>query len=190
MARFSKVIKDLNIGRQRAIDFLEKKGCPVEDDLNAKLTDEQVALLTTEFAPDKILKKETEKRQAARQEIKERYQAEKEKEKKAAAKEPEMVETVVPEEVKPRFTQVGKIDLDALSGKKKTVAKEEKKPAEETPRVKETPVKKTKAPEPEEEKHAAPIQEEVTETPAPAPVEAAPEAAEEVTAKEAGGEEA
>lgn len=105
MARFSKVIKDLNIGRQRAIDFLEKKGCPVEDDLNAKLTDEQVALLTTEFAPDKNLKKETEKRQAERQERHERFQAEKEKEKKAASKEPEMVETVVPEEAKRALPQ-------------------------------------------------------------------------------------
>ena len=133
MARLGKVIKDLNVGKQRAIDFLEKKGCPIEDDLNAKLTDEQYSLLLEAFSSDKNLKLETEKRQAQRQEIKERNQAEK----KAAAKIPEVVETVVPDEAKPHFTPVGKIDLDALSGKKKpskpaaeAPAKKEEKPAE------------------------------------------------------------
>ncbi len=136
MARLSKVIKDLNIGKYTAIEFLEKKGLPTSDDLNAKLTDEQVELLTTQFAHDKSIRKETDKRQAARQEIKERYQAEREKEKErekkaSTPKEPEMVETVVPDEVKPRFTPVGKIDLDALSGKKKSsAAKPAVKPAE------------------------------------------------------------
>jgi translation initiation factor IF-2 len=145
MARFSKVIKDLNIGKQRALDFLEKKGLPVEDDLNAKLTDEQVDLLTTEFARDKNIKQETEKRQAERQERHERMQAEKEKEKKA--KEPEMVETVVPEEAKPRFTTIGKIDLDEVSGKKKAAkpAEKKEKPASKT-------VEKPKAKAPEEAK--------------------------------------
>ena len=60
MARFSKVIKDLNIGRYTAIEFLEKKGLPIDDDLNAKLTDEQVELLTTQFARDKNIKQETD----------------------------------------------------------------------------------------------------------------------------------
>lgn len=55
MARFSKVIKELNIGRQSAIEYLRIKGLPVEDDLNAKLTDEQVSLLTIEFGHNKNL---------------------------------------------------------------------------------------------------------------------------------------
>ena len=72
------------------IDFLEKKGCPIEDDLNAKLTDEQYSMLLQEFSSDKNLKMETEKRQAERQSIKERNQGEKEK--KAAPKVTETVE--------------------------------------------------------------------------------------------------
>ena len=67
MARLGKVVKDLNIGKQRAVDFLEKKGCPIDDDINAKLTDEQYTLLLKEFSSDKVLKEQTEKRQAERQ---------------------------------------------------------------------------------------------------------------------------
>jgi len=165
MARLSKVIKDLNIGKYTAIEFLEKKGMPVDDDLNAKLTDEQVALLTTQFATDKSIKKETEKRQAERQERHERLQAEKEKEKKV--KEPEMVETVVPEEAKPRFTTVGKIDLDELVGKKKTTKAAEKKEepvaeATEKPKAK-TAKSKEKVEEPKEKVEETP-QEVVAET--------------------------
>ena len=163
MARLSKVIKDLNIGRYTAIEFLEKKGLPVEDDLNAKLSDEQVDLLTTQFAPDKKLKKETEKRQAERQEIKERYQAEKEKEKEkksSAPKEPEMVATVVPEEAKPRFTTVGKINLDDLNGKKKAEAK----PAEKKQAA---PAKPAAAPTSQKPKAAEPAAAEVPESAGP-----------------------
>ena len=123
MARLGKVIKDLNIGKQRVIDFLEKKGCPIEDDINAKLTDEQYTLLLKEFSTDKDIRIETEKRQAARQVIKERNKEELAK--KAAPKMPEVVETVVPEEIMPHFTQVGKMDLDVLSGKKKPVKVED-----------------------------------------------------------------
>ena len=196
MARLGKVIKDLNVGKQRAIDFLEKKGCPIEDDLNAKLTDEQYGLLLEAFSSDKNLKMETEKRQAERQVIKERNQAEK----KAAAKVPETVETIVPEEAKPHFTPVGKIDLDALSGKKKA-AKPEKvaeapapaKPAEKpAPEVK-APVEEKSAPAPVLEKPAAekpavekpatvaPVAKKSAEKPAPEKdVEAAPVAKTEV----------
>ena len=114
MARLGKVAKDLNIGKQRAIEFLEKKGCPIEDDLNAKLTEEQYALLLKEFSSDKNLKIETDKRQAEREKIKERNR---EEQLKKMPKAPEVVETVVPEDAKPHFTPIGKMDLDALSGK-------------------------------------------------------------------------
>jgi len=187
MARLSKVIKDLNIGKYTAIEFLEKKGLPTSDDLNAKLTDEQVELLTAQFAQDKSIRKETDKRQAARQEIKERYQAEREKErekKTASPKEPEMVETIIPDEVKPRFTPVGKIDLDALSGKKKPAApaKPAAKPAEPKPAAKPAepkpaaPEAEKPAPQPEAKAEEKPA---VAETVAPvAPEPAEPKAAE------------
>ena len=158
MARLGKVAKDLNIGKQRAIEFLEKKGCPIEDDLNAKLTDEQYSLLLKEFSSDKDLKMQTDKRQAERERIKERNREEQQK----VIKAPETVETIVPEEAKPRFTAVGKIDLDALAGKKKA-PKAEEKPAE----TKEEPVKVVEETKPVEE--VKPVEAEV-----PAQVETAP----------------
>ena len=124
MARLGKVVKDLNIGKQRAVDFLEKKGCPIDDDINAKLTDEQYTLLLKEFSSDKDLKMQTEKRQAERQVTKERKEEEK---KKVAPKKVETIETVVPDEAKPRFTPIGKIDLDSLKGRRKA------KPASDEP---------------------------------------------------------
>ena len=186
MARFSKVIKDLNIGRYTAIEFLEKKGLPIDDDLNAKLTDEQVELLTTQFARDKNIKQETEKRQAERQERHERMQAEKEKEKKA--KEPEMVETVVPEEAKPRFTTIGKIDLEELSGKKKTAKSAEKKEKLASKTVEKADAKVPEKPQTqdvpatEESNEADNLKEEVTETPNEAAADKVNEAVVETTA--------
>ena len=157
MARLGKVVKDLNIGKQRAVDFLEKKGCPIDDDINAKLTDEQYTLLLKEFSSDKVLKEQTEKRQAERQVSKERKEEEK---KKAAPKKVETIETVVPEESKPRFTPIGKIDLDALTGRRKA----DKTPAKETPSdaaLKEVPSKEEK----QQEAVAPQVTEEVS-TPA------------------------
>ena len=170
MARLGKVVKDLNIGKQRAIEFLEKKGCPIEDDLNAKLSDEQYTFLLKEFSSDKNLKIETDKRQAEREKIKERNR---EEQIKKAPKTPEVVETVVPEEAKPRFTAVGKIDLDALNGKKKAPKAEELAPAPivepEQPALTAEP--KAEAPAPVVE--PAPTAEPKAEAPAPV-VEPAP----------------
>ena len=146
MARLGKVVKDLNIGKQRAVDFLEKKGCPIDDDINAKLTEEQYSLLLKEFSSDKDLKVQTEKRQAERQVSKERNKEDEKK--KTAAKATETIETVVPDEAKPRFKAVGKIDLESLSGSRKK-AKAAAEPAQEA------------APEKESEAPALPKEEEV-----------------------------
>ena len=45
MPRLSKVTKELNVGLQTCVDFLQKKGYAVENSLNAKIDDEQYELL-------------------------------------------------------------------------------------------------------------------------------------------------
>ena len=57
--RLNKVARDLNVGIQTAVDFLQKKGFSIESNPNTKISDEQYALLVKEFSTDKNLKIES-----------------------------------------------------------------------------------------------------------------------------------
>ncbi|MBR7049583.1 MAG: translation initiation factor IF-2 [Prevotella sp.] len=140
--RLNKAIRELNIGLQTAVEFLEKRqeleGTKV--DQNFKLSDEQYEALVEEFKRDKDVKNDAAK-----------LFPKKPKEKKA----PKPVEEVKVEVERPQFKIQGKIDLDSLN-KKPTVQKEEEvaTPAEpvvatpepEAPEVEE-PVIATEEPE-------------------------------------------
>ena len=139
--RLNKVTRDLNVGITTVVDFLQKKGYTVEANPNTKITEEQYAALVKEFSKDKDLKIESEKIIQERQN-KERNKASVSIEDiHPELKKPEVIETVVPEDVRLKFKPVGKIDLDGLKKKKKPAVVE---PAE-TPVVQEGPAK----PEPE-----------------------------------------
>ncbi len=139
--RLNKVTRDLNVGITTVVDFLQKKGYTVEANPNTKITEEQYAALVKEFSKDKDLKIESEKIIQERQN-KERNKASVSIEDiHPELKKPEVIETVVPEDVRPKFKPVGKIDLDGLKKKKKPAVVE---PAE-VPAAQEGPAK----PEPE-----------------------------------------
>lgn len=116
--RLNKVTRDLNVGITTVVDFLQKKGYTVEANPNTKITEEQYAALIKEFSKDKDLKIESEKI------IQERQNKERNKVSVSIEdihpelKKPEVIETVVPEDVRPKFKPVGKIDLDGLKKKK------------------------------------------------------------------------
>ncbi|WP_300726424.1 translation initiation factor IF-2 [uncultured Bacteroides sp.] len=138
--RLNKVTRDLNVGISTVVDFLQKKGYTIEANPNTKITDEQYAALVKEFSKDKDLKIESEKIYQERQN-KERNKASVSIEDLQAEPKPEVVETVVPEDARPKFKPVGKIDLDSLNKKKAKPAvvepvKEEK--AEVKPETAET----------------------------------------------------
>ncbi|MDR2510933.1 MAG: hypothetical protein LBC89_00390, partial [Bacteroidales bacterium] len=61
MARLGQVIKTLNIGIGTAVDFLNKKGQPIEQNPSIKLTDVQEVLLNREFSTDKNMKEKSDK---------------------------------------------------------------------------------------------------------------------------------
>ena len=113
----------MNVGVSTLVEFLHKKGfADVTEDLNQKLTDEQYNLLVAEYSQDKSIREEANRflqdrmsRKAAPEEPVQ--------EEKPARKEPEMIETVIPEEPVIKFKTVGKIDL----GTPKAEAKEEPK---------------------------------------------------------------
>ena len=166
--RLNKVTRDLNVGITTVVEFLQKKGYTIEASPNAKITEEQYAVLVKEFSTDKNLKIESEKFIQEKQN-KDRNKASISIDGFEKPKKEEVVKTVIPEDVRPKFKQVGKIDLDSLN----------KRPA---PKVAEQPVSvKTEQPvskkeEPakvEEQKVEAPqepvVVEEKIQEPAPQP---------------------
>ena len=121
--RLNKVLSELNIGLQTAVDFLKKKSSlgEIKDDAtpNTKISDEQYDALVNEFSTDKAVKTKAEM-----------LFAKKPKEKKVAEK-PEKKAVVAADELlesHPQFKPVGKIDLDTL-GKAKAASKREQSDA-------------------------------------------------------------
>ena len=144
--RLNKVIANLNISSSTAIEFLQKKGFEIEGGLNAKITDEQHELLVKEFSKDKSLKLESEKFSQERQ-SKDRNKAQtvaiegyRQEDNKVDIK------TVVPEEQRPKFKPVGKIDLDELNRPKKGKSAEEKSKPQETAQEPSAPVQQPQQP--------------------------------------------
>ena len=162
--RLNKVIKEFNVGLQTLVDFLAKKGHTVNASPSEKISDEQYELLRKEFGADKDLRNEAEKMLQSRQ---------KEKvEKKAAA---EVIETKVPEDLRPQVVVKGSIDLNPAPKAKEPVAevKPEPKPEPKAEVVAEPKAKESKA----EEKKATPApapEKPVQPAPAPAKKEEAP----------------
>ena len=121
--RLNKVARDLNVGIQTAVDFLQKKGFSIEANPMTKISEEQHALLIKEFSKDQNLKKESERisfeRHNNKEKSKESVSIEGYEPVKKENKLDEVVEikTVISDEIKPRIKQVGKIDLNALSNK-------------------------------------------------------------------------
>ena len=176
--RLNKVTRDLNVGITTVVEFLQKKGYTIEASPNAKITEEQYAVLVKEFSTDKNLKIESEKFSQERQN-KDRNKASISIEGFEPKKEKEdVVKTVIPEEARPKLKQVGKIDLDNLN--KKTapkVVEPAAKVIEQTPKaepVVEKVVERKETPQPEKETPKPVVVEEKkpesTPQPAPAPV--------------------
>ncbi len=165
--KISKVIADLNVGRQTIEEFLHKKGIEIDKSINARIQDDVYEMLVKEFKPDMDLKSKSDKMSNERQ---------KEKAKQNAAKESREIKTVVP---KPKV--LGKIDLDA-AGRPKPVNPAEPKPAapqvekEETKPVEKPVEAKPELPEPKAE--TAPVAPAAPQTPAPAPAPQTPAPAE------------
>ena len=148
--RLNKVTRDLNVGISTVVEFLQKKGFTIEASPNAKITDEQYAVLVKEFSTDKNLKKETEKF------IQERQNKDRNKPTVSIEKEEPKKEEEI--DLRPKFKTVGKIDLDSLNKRPSAPKAEEK--VEEPSKV-EAP-KAVAQPEP---KKAEPVKEEIKPEP-------------------------
>lgn len=149
--KISKAVKDLNIGMQTARDFLKKNEIEVDDNINARISDEAYNLLIQKFKPAMQQKKAAEQIIHDRKEEKAAQAAEK---KRREAEESKTVEVAIQ---KPKV--LGKIELDAKGNpvapkpaapeapKAEDVKMEEKKAEEQKPAPAEFPKEEAK-PEP------------------------------------------
>lgn len=139
--KISKAVKDLNIGMQTARDFLKKNEIEVDDNINARISDEAYNLLIQKFKPAMQQKKAAEQIIHDRKEEKAAQAAEK---KRREAEESKTVEVAIQ---KPKV--LGKIELDA---KGNPVAP--KTAAPEAPKAEEVKMEEKKA----EEQKSAPAE--------------------------------
>ena len=172
--KISKAVKDLNIGMQTARDFLKKNNIEVDDNVNARISDDAYNLLIQKFKPAMQQKK------AAEQIIHDRKE---EKAAIAAEKKRREAEEIKPEVVIQKPKVVGKIELDTKGNPvapkpADTPAPEpevkEEKPQQPAPvAASEAPKAETKPqpqpekaePQPEKEEPTAPQQVNITPQP-------------------------
>ena len=141
--RLNKALRELNIGLQTAVEFLEKRNelGEVKAELNFKLSDEQYKALNDAFSQDKEVRNQAEK--LFTKKTKEKKRAPEPKDNRA--------ESILESSRQQQFKPLGKIDLDQIgkanaaqsAAPKKTEAKET-----ETAAVSPAPV--NKAPKKEE----------------------------------------
>ena len=131
--RLNKVLSELNIGLQTAVDFLKKKSelGEIKDDAtsNTKISDEQYNALVSEFSTDKAVKTQAE--QLFTKKPKEKKVEKPAAPEKAVTKSDELLEQ------RPQLKTLGKIDLDNV-GKPKATSKPEPVVAAE-PQEEDTP---------------------------------------------------
>lgn len=165
--RISKVLSELNIGLDTAVDYLKSKGHEVEKNRNAKVDQAQYDLLLESFASDKTSKDKAETLIQQKREEKEAIQAER----------------VEAEKAKPEVIRgTAKLDGPKISGKIDLTPKPKAAPAKAEPApakveaVKEAPKPAAKAPEAAKPEVIAPAEPTPAKEEVKAPVAEAPAA--------------
>ena len=159
--RLNKAIRELNIGLQTAVEFLESKKNlgEITADQNFKLNDEQYRALVEAFKQDAEVRNEAEKL----------FQKKPKEKKHAPELKAQHTESLLEKSGIQQFKPVGKIDLDKLgkhaSATKSAAPVEKKAPEPKAAAVSQEPKKEPKPAAPKVEKPAAPKAEAPKETP-------------------------
>lgn len=157
--RINKVLRELNISLERAVDYLKDKGIAIDANPNAKISDKEFNILQNQFAGDKGNKEASKEVGEGKRKEKEALRVEREKEIEDKRKQDEVLQkqqvVIKAKAVVTGPKQVGTIDLNP---KKVTPVKAEVKPEVlkvakkvspkiiETPAVKELVVTKKETP--------------------------------------------
>ncbi len=165
--RLSKLARELNVGTSTIVEFLNKKGIPIDSNPNTKVSEEAYNILAKEYSSDLNLKKESEKVNLKNtRERKETVSIENishESEPETRSKEKTIEKPVEIIAAKEPVKIVGKIDLDALKPKSKRPQEAEPKLVAQTKQDKvEKTIKPVQSETPKKEVSKA---EATTETP-------------------------
>ncbi|MCH4156204.1 MAG: translation initiation factor IF-2 [Muribaculaceae bacterium] len=137
--KISKVARDFNVGTQRIIEALSKKGITIDSNPNSRISDEQYEMLVKEFQPDKDQRIKSEEfineRQSQKEKSKSSARAATESEK--AQKQPKVEEIKTEVEQMNRPKVLGKIDLAQVG--KPAPKQTEKKPEPQQPKQQQQP---------------------------------------------------
>ena len=133
--RINKILRELNISLDRAVDFLKEKGHEIESSPNAKISQEEYKVLCGQFSADKgnkvasleVSEEKRKEKEALKRELEKEQEA-----KRLQEEERQRQEIIKAKAVLSAPKAVGKIDLDP----KKQEVKSEKPVSEEKPVVK------------------------------------------------------
>jgi len=170
--RLNKVLRELNISIDRAVDFLESKGVDIEKSPNTKISEQVHVILSNEFQTDaskKVASKEVGEAKLKEKEVlREQRERELEEKQQEAAKRDEIIKA---SKTLAGTKQVGKIDLEPKKHVETPVAPKQEEKVEPAPKeevvqktvekapVIEVPVEKPQVVEPV--KKVEPVKEEV-----------------------------
>ncbi|WP_372474103.1 translation initiation factor IF-2 [Capnocytophaga sp. ARDL2] len=157
--RINKVLRELNISLDRAIEYLKSKGFEIEASLNAKISDEEYQTLNKQFSADKGRKAAMQEVSEEKKKEKEQLRIEREKELEAQRKKEEEEKRAREQEIIKAKAEkvtaikpVGKIDLEPKK-KKETVdvpsVQKDLSASENTPAKKEKVAEKSEKPKKE-----------------------------------------
>ena len=142
--RLNKVLRELNISIDRAVDFLESKGHEIEKRPTSKISEEIYDLLCGEFqldADNKVASKEVAEAQIKeKEELRIKREAELEEINKKKA------EVITAASKVTKFKKLGKIDLEEKPKKQETKKEDDKdSKLEDTPKLKEEKIEEKKS---------------------------------------------
>lgn len=168
--RLNKALRELNIGLQTAVEFLEKKSelGEVKPELSFKLNDDQYGALVEAFKQDAEVRNQAEKIFQKKPKEKKRLSTPKEA---SSAPKDNRAEELLKTSSRQQYNPIGKIDLDSIG---KTSAAKEPVAQDTTPQASQTvqePAPKPAAAvssEPEKKETVKPVEAKVAQ-PAPAP---------------------
>ena len=133
--RINKVLRELNISLERAVDYLKDKGIAIEASPNTKISDDVYTILCGQFAGDKGNKEASKEVGEEKRKEKEALRLEREKEiedKRKQDEERQRLEVIKAKAVVAAPKQVGTIDLNPKPALKPVV--NTPKPVAETPK--------------------------------------------------------
>ncbi|MBA0882780.1 translation initiation factor IF-2 [Flavobacterium undicola] len=115
--RINKVLRELNISLERAVDYLKDKGIAIESNPNTKISDDVYNVLCGQFAGDKGKKEASKEVGEEKRKEKEALRIERDREAEDKRKQDEELQRQQQEVIKARAVisgpvQVGKIDLN------------------------------------------------------------------------------